>query len=130
MNAHDAWRNAGRVFRSVAIVVVALSALSTSTRAEGPKVTVKFTDKGELSITLDGKPISQPTTKLEPTVRFRDPAAVVPFPWGADRRNGIAVSPVPWKADELTWPVVDVDCLPKKSVFDAKGQRLTHTHEP
>lgn len=77
-----------------------------------PPLTVTFSDKGELSLTLDGKLISQPTKTLDPTVRFRDPAAVVPYPWGAN---------------EKTWPVVPDDCRPQSTSFDAAKRQLTQT---
>jgi hypothetical protein len=77
-----------------------------------PDMKIEFTDKGELSLTLDGKLISQPTKTLDPTVRFRDPAAVVPYPWGAS---------------EKTWPVVPDDCRPQSTSFDAAKRQLTQT---
>jgi len=104
--------NKALISTMVALLMCMQCALAARARAAEPKLTVAFTDKGELNITLDGNPISQPTLTLDPTVRFRDPAAVVPFPWGAN---------------DQTWPVVPADGRPQKSVFDAKGQRLIQT---
>lgn len=98
--------------RSVAVVAMAVGgAAGLAGQPGAPDVKVDFTDKGELALTLDGQSISQPTKTLDPTVRFRDPAATVPF----------------WGADEKTWPVDKADFKPKTNSFDVARRQLTQT---
>ncbi|MBM3880820.1 MAG: hypothetical protein FJ387_14070 [Verrucomicrobia bacterium] len=97
---------------AAALAMAVAVALAAPIRAAEPKVTVAFTDQGDLLLTLDGRSISQPTSTLDPLVRFRDPAAKVPYPWGAT---------------DQTWPVDSADVRPQKSEFDTKGQRLVQT---
>lgn len=99
-----------RVARIVVAVAMAVGgAAGLAGQPGAPDVKVDFTDKGELALTLDGQVISQPTKTLDPTVRFRDPAATVPL----------------WGADEKTWPVNKADLKPKTNSFDAARRQLT-----
>lgn len=90
-------------------VAPTLGASEPAGKPVAPDVKIQFTDKGELSLTLDGQPISQPTKTLDPTVRFRDPAATVPL----------------WGADEKTWPVDKADLKPQSTSYDAAKRQLT-----
>lgn len=90
-------------------VGLTLAAAEPVDKPTTPNVKVEFTDKGELSLTLDGQLISQPTKTLDPTVRFRDPAAKVPL----------------WGADDKTWPVDKADLKPMNTSFDAANRQLT-----
>jgi hypothetical protein len=106
------------MFRKATIAVAAWLTMASWALAAAPDVKVEFTDKGELSLTLDGQPISQPNMGINRfrkefacSVRFRDPAATVPM-WG-------------WN-DKL-WPMVESDFVPKHSTFDAAARRLTQT---
>ena len=92
-------------------VGLTLAAAEPADKPTTPNVKVEFTDKGELSLTLDGQLISQPTKTLDPTVRFRDPAAKVPL----------------WGADDKTWPVDKADLKPQNTSFDAANRQLTQT---
>ena len=94
-----------------------LAAASTLPAAEPagkptkPNVKIDFTDKGELSLTLDGQMISQPSKTLEPTVRFRDPDAKLSI----------------WGANDKTYPVDNADTKPQRTSYDAAKRQLTQT---
>ncbi len=93
---------------------VMLLALACWAQAAAPALNVEFTSQGELSLTLDGKPISisEPAKTLRlGTVRFRDPAATVPL----------------LGADDKLWPVDGADSQPRTNVFDAARRQLTQT---
>ncbi len=99
------------MIRKEMIAAVAWLTMASWALAAAPDVKVEFTDKGELSLTLDGQPISQPSKTLDPTVRFRDPATTLSI----------------WGADDKTWPVVKADCKPQSTSFDAAKRQLTQT---
>ncbi|MCE9587576.1 MAG: hypothetical protein K8R57_04605 [Verrucomicrobia bacterium] len=91
--------------------VATLGAAEPAAKPSAPDVKIDFTDKGELSITLDGQVISQPTKTLEPTVRFRDPEAKLSI----------------WGADDKTYPVDKADLKPQSTSYDAAKRQLTQT---
>ena len=103
--------------RLLGLGLTLLAAVATVRAAEppgkqtAPDVKIDFTDKGELSITLDGQVISQPTKTLDPTVRFRDPEAKLSI----------------WGADEKTYPVDNADNKPQSTSYDAAKRQLTQT---
>jgi hypothetical protein len=97
--------------RKEMIAAVAWLTMASWGLAAAPDVKVEFTDRGELALTLDGQPISQPSKTLDPTVRFRDPATTLSI----------------WGADDKTWPVVKEDCKPQSTAFDAAKRQLTQT---
>lgn len=97
-----------RIIQSMATLALPV-VLATGTRAAAPDVKVEFTGQGELSLTLDGQTISQPTKYPNPSVRFRDPAATVPL----------------WGGNDTLWPVVGADCQPTTNLFDAVRRQLT-----
>lgn len=87
--------------------------------AAAPDLKVEFTDKGELSLWLDGTLISRPNAPINKVVpelachlKFRDPAAIVPL-WGGNK----------------TLPEVKSDLIPKTTRFDAAARQLTQTFD-
>ncbi|MCE9587575.1 MAG: hypothetical protein K8R57_04600 [Verrucomicrobia bacterium] len=91
--------------------VATLVAAEPAAKPTAPDVKIDFTDKGELSITLDGQVISQPTKSLDPTVRFRDPEAKLSI----------------WGADDKTYPVDKADLKLQSTSYDAAKRQLTQT---
>jgi len=103
--------------RLLGLGLTLLAAVATVRAAEppgkqrAPDVKIDFTDKGELSITLDGQVISQPTKTLDPIVRFRDPEAKLSI----------------WGANDKTYPVDNADTKPQSTSYDAAKRQLTQT---
>ena len=103
--------------RLLGLGLTLLAAASTLPAAEpagkpsAPNVKIDFTDKGELSLTLDGQVISQPSKTLDPTVRFRDPEAKLSI----------------WGADDKTYPVDKADLKPQSTSYDAAKRQLIQT---
>jgi hypothetical protein len=96
-----------------------LRAAEPTDKLTAPDVKVEFTEKGELSLTLDGTLISQPNTPLNKFVpefacyvKFRDPSATVPL-WGGNKNL----------------PQVKSDLIPKTTRFDAAARQLTQTFD-
>jgi len=96
-----------------------LRAAEPTDKLTAPDVKVEFTEKGELSLTLDGTLISQPNTPLNKfvpeiacDVKFRDPSATVPL-WGGNKNL----------------PQVKSDLIPKTTRFDAAARQLTQTFD-
>ena len=88
-----------------------LCAADPAAKPSAPDVKIDFTENGELSLTLDGQVISQPSKTLEPTVRFRDPEAKLSI----------------WGANDKTYPVDKADLKPLSTSYDAAKRQLTQT---
>lgn len=106
------------MLRATSLAPAVWLAMASWGLATAPDVKVEFTDTGELALSLDGQPISQPNKLINPHrpdvacyVRFRDPAATVPR----------------WGGNDTLWPMVDADFMAKQSTYDAAARRLTQT---
>jgi hypothetical protein len=101
----------GLTLLAAAVPAATLRASEPVGKPSAPDVKVEFTDQGELSITLDGQLISQPSKTLEPKVFFRDPEAKLSI-WGADEKT-------------YTWDKADSKV--QSTSYDAAKRQLTQT---